>query len=53
MTDEPNKQPEHKTCESCGREFVVDTETVGDPSYLQFCPDCLSPYLLEEQNATH
>ena len=35
-------------CESCGRDFLLDPEEIINPMQEIFCPNCLTPYLLED-----
>jgi len=45
---EKSNEFEIETCDSCGRDFTVDIEVIRHAMERVFCPDCLTPYLLDE-----
>ncbi len=45
--DTPQPEPEIHICDACGRDYRLDAETVVNPVQREFCPKCLSPYLLQ------
>jgi len=43
----PKSEIEVRICEACGRDFTIEMDEIMNPMQEIFCPDCLSPYLLE------
>jgi len=37
-------------CDSCGRDFAIKIKEIVNPAQRQFCPKCLSPYLLDNED---
>lgn len=49
MTHELQKsEVEICICDACGRDFSIDAD--AEPIRKMFCLNCLSPYLLEDEN---